>query len=139
MKKIIKYTLIVVAIIFLALVVFFNFAVRNMKKIMQENPLEAVDFSQVQDGVYIGVFDAKIVSAEVEVTIREGRMTDVKMLSHNHGKGYGADEILPVVLEQQTLEVDAITGATGSSEVVLKAIENALRQGLMKIENTEDQ
>lgn len=137
MKKVIKYGLIVIAIIIVAMVIVFNIAVRNMKEIMEENPLETVDFSRVKDGVYTGVFDARIVSAEVEVTILEGRMTNVKLLSHNHGKGYGADDILPVVLENQTLEVDLITGATGSSKVVLKAIENALRKGLD--ENTKDQ
>jgi len=38
------------------------------------------------------------------------------------------DEIISRVLNQQTLGVDAITGATASSKAVLKAIENALKE-----------
>jgi len=35
-----------------------------------------------------------------------------------------------VVVENQTIELDAISGATYSSKVILKAGENALRSGL---------
>lgn len=38
------------------------------------------------------------------------------------------DEIISRVLNQQTLGVDVVTGATASSKAVLKAIENALKE-----------
>jgi len=37
--------------------------------------------------------------------------------------------IVDSVIENQSLDVDAISGATYSSKVILKAIENALARG----------
>lgn len=41
-----------------------------------------------------------------------------------------AEAIANDVLDAQSLEVDAISGATLTSDTVLKAIEDALRQGI---------
>jgi uncharacterized protein with FMN-binding domain len=52
------------------------------------------------------------------------------MLSHGHGPNHGADALLPRVIDAQSLAVDAVSGSTYSSKVVLKAIETALKKGL---------
>ena len=62
--------------------------------------------------------------------ILNGMITKIDILKHYHGPGFGADEITEEVIKKQTLEVDAVTGATKSSFVLKKAIENALEQGL---------
>ena len=69
------------------------------------------------------------VTAKVRVSVRGGRITDLQLLSHMHGPGHGADAILKRVLASQSLRVDAVSGASYSSKVVLKAIETALNQG----------
>lgn len=130
MKKFFKYLILAVIVIFVVFYLIFSAAVRNLTKVLSENPVIPFDISLVEDGVYRDLFDAKIVSAEVEVEVESGRITDIRLLKHNHGKGYGAEAILPVVLKAQSLDVDVITGATGSCQVVLKAIELALRQGV---------
>ena len=89
-----------------------------------------VAVSQVKDGTYEGAETILPVSAKVRVTVSAGRITGITMLSHSHGPNHGADAILPRVLEAQSLQVDAVSGATYSSKVVRKAIENALRQGI---------
>jgi len=66
----------------------------------------------------------------VTVTVAQGRIVDVKVRRHAHGPGCGADKVAAAVVAEQTLSVDAVSGATGSSTVMRKAIENALRQGL---------
>ena len=48
------------------------------------------------------------------------------MLEHKNGQGTPAEVIPEKVVETQTLEVDIVSGATYSSKVILKAIENAL-------------
>jgi len=52
------------------------------------------------------------------------------VMKHMHGKGYGADVLASRVIETRSLEVDAVSGASGSSKAMRKAIENALRKGL---------
>jgi uncharacterized protein with FMN-binding domain len=67
--------------------------------------------------------------AKVQATMKGGRMTELKLLEHKHGPFHGADAIVAKVLDAQSLNVDAISGSTASSKVVLKAVESALLKG----------
>lgn len=92
--------------------------------------LEGIDLTNVNDGTYIGECITGPVLAQVQVTVRNHRITDLKILKHRTGWGGEAENITSEVLAQQSLNVDAISGATLSSKTILKAIENALEQGL---------
>ena len=85
-----------------------------------------VDLSQVPDGVHSGSFDLRIVAADVKVEVQGGRIKSIEIVRHIHGRGAVAEAVTQSVLETQSLSVDAVSGATMSSKVILKAIENAL-------------
>jgi len=85
-----------------------------------------VDLKDVNDGTYIGSYDAKIISATVSVSVKNGKITDIELLEHKYERGESAVLIIDEVLKEQSLEVDAVSGATNSSKVILKAVENAL-------------
>ncbi len=53
-------------------------------------------------------------------------ITDIDILKHDNGKGKAAEAITSDVIKNQSVQVDVVTGATYSSKVILKAIENAL-------------
>ena len=89
-----------------------------------------LNVSVVRDGDYRGRQNNLPVTAKVLVSVRDGRITDIKLLRHTHGPDHGADAIIPRVLAKQSLAVDAISGASYSSKVVLKAIESALKKGM---------
>ncbi len=91
-----------------------------------------VDVAAVRDGDYEGSQDNGAVTARVAVTVRGGKITAIKVLDHRHGPGknHDAGAISDKVVAEQSLQVDAIAGATASSKVVLKAIENALTKGI---------
>jgi uncharacterized protein with FMN-binding domain len=99
-------------------------------KRMEQITIQDVDLAAVKDGTYMAAQDFTLVTAEARVTVKGGRMTEVVLLKHSHGPNHGADAILPRVLDRQSLLVDAVSGSTYSSKVVLKAIEEALRKGL---------
>lgn len=92
----------------------------------------AMDFTTLRDGSYEALVDKQIVSARVRVTVRAGRVDSIEILKHGHGPGkkHGAYELPARVVAAQSLDVDWVSGATGSSKVMLKAIEEALRAGL---------
>jgi len=92
--------------------------------------VEHIAVSDVRDGRYQGSQSNFPVTAKVRVSVEGGRITGIELLRHFHGPDHGADAILGRVLAEQSLQVDAVTGATYSSRVVLKAIEAALKQGL---------
>ena len=86
--------------------------------------------ASVKDGSYEGEQNDKPVTAAVRVLVQGGRIGSIKVLSHGHGPGHGADAIVDRVIAAQSLKVDSVSGASYSSKVMLKAIENALEKGL---------
>ena len=69
--------------------------------------------------------DVKIV---VEVTFSEDAITDIKVVSHEETPGISDpafDRIPAAVMEAQSLAVDAVSGATNTSNGLLAAIEDA--------------
>jgi len=88
------------------------------------------DISLIHDGTYNGTFDAIFVGADVSVTVIDNRITEIIINEHKNDRGPTAEVITDDVIVQQSLEVDTISGATNSSRVILKAIENALESAL---------
>lgn len=87
-----------------------------------------VDFSQVADGVYVGDCDVDFIYAKVQVTVENGKATDIQILEHRNERGAPAEAIIDAVVQKQSLSVDTVSGATNSSRVILKAVENAVSQ-----------
>ena len=94
--------------------------------------IQDVDLSKVPDGVYVGSQDAVLVAAEVRVTVADGAIRRIEILRHENGRGKPAEGVLDRVMAAQSLRVDAVSGATSSSKVLLKAVENALRGAGMR-------
>ncbi len=97
---------------------------------IEELTIEEIAVSAVKDGTYQGRQNNFPVTAKVRVTVKDGKITEIKLLGHMHGPKHGADEIVGRVMAKQSLAVDAVSSASYSSKVVLKAIESALKQGL---------
>ena len=91
---------------------------------------EEIDLSRVDDGVYEGQCDTGVVRARVQVTVRDHRLESIELLEHENGRGTPAEAILDQMVRSQTTAVDAVSGATCSSKVIRKAVENALAAGL---------
>lgn len=91
---------------------------------------DEIDLTKVEDGVYEGQCDTGVVRARVQVTVRDHRLESIELLEHENGRGAPAEAILDQMVEEQTTAVDAVSGATCSSKVIRKAVENALSAGL---------
>ena len=87
-----------------------------------------VDLNKVADGEYIGVCQNKILFAVVKVEVQNHKITDIEVVEHKASYMEQAEQIAGAVSSAQSLDVDAITGATLTSDTVLKAIENALEK-----------
>ena len=99
------------------------------RRIISDVVIKSPDLTLIQDGVYLGSFDAILISADVEVTVIDHKITEI-ILDHKNDRGVSAEVITDDVIMQQSLKIDTISGATNSSKVILKAIENALESGL---------
>ncbi len=61
----------------------------------------------------------------VIVMVSGHEIKSIEIVRHNHGRGKSAEAIIASLIENQSVEVIVISGATYSSKVILKAIENA--------------
>ncbi len=84
------------------------------------------DLSCIDDGVYAGSYEVFPVAVEVKVAVEDHMITDVELVKHQNGQGADAEILTEQIVEKQSLQLDAISGATYSSKVILKAVENAL-------------
>ena len=88
--------------------------------------IQDVDMSSVPDGTYEGSYDADLIKVKVAVEVKDHSITNIELLRHENGKGGPAEAVIPEVIETQSLQVDAVSGATNSSKVILKSIEIAI-------------
>lgn len=97
---------------------------------LQDLEIANVDLTEVVDGTYTGSYKVFPIIAEVKVTVKNHQLTAVELLKHQSGQGAPADIILDQIIEAQTLKVDVISGATYSSKIILKAVENSLNNAI---------
>ncbi len=88
-----------------------------------------LDIASIKDGVYEASQDNAPITARIRLEVKGGKIASIKVLNHGHGPGHDGSAIADRVIAAQGLKVDAVSGATLSSKVMLKAIETALAQG----------
>jgi len=88
----------------------------------------------LKDGVYTGSADGFKGAVTVQVTVENGAVTDVEILSNYDTLNYftRAKEIISSIIGGQTLEVDGISGATYSSKGIRDAVYNALKDAVVE-------
>ena len=82
-----------------------------------------------EDGIYTGSSRGYGGKVSVQVTMENGRITDLQILSAKHETSNflrRASRLLSMVMDAQTWEVDAVSEATYTSRGILGAIQNAL-------------
>lgn len=120
--------------IFIALIVFIlvasyaaYFIIERNLKGLEEVKITPVDLSLIKDGDYQGKYSAFPVSVKVEVSVADHRITKIDIIEHNNGQGGEAEAIVDEVIRLQSLDVDVISGATYSSQVIKLAIADAFK------------
>lgn len=92
---------------------------------------DTLELARLKDGVYIGEDSVSLCNVKLSVTIKEGRISDIKILSHfvSYPLAERAYTIIPKrIIEKQSLDVDAVTGATISYNNIKKALQDALKK-----------
>jgi len=95
----------------------------DLDAIVVNNP----DVRQAADGTYRGESKVGPVRVTLDVTVKDGAYQSIRIIRHFNGRGKSAEAIIPAVINAQSLEVDCVSGATGSSKAILKAVEDALK------------
>lgn len=94
-----------------------------------EEEVLTVDPSTVADGTYTATVDGHNAPLTVEVTVAGGVLTEVIVTEHGETEGLSDPAISDVpaaMIENNSTEVDTISGATVSSKAIIKAVNTAL-------------
>jgi len=63
------------------------------------------------------------------VIVRDHRIADIDIIEHWELRGEQAESVvIQRIIEQQTADVDAVSGATNSSWVIMHAVQDALEK-----------
>lgn len=129
MKRALKIMLVIPAVLALLIITMCAVIVIRMNSQVKSFDRSEVDVSQVKDGIYEGRSETDMVKVDVRVTVSNGDISDIEIVRHECGKGKIANVIVEDMIEKDDVEVDAVSGATFSSEVIKDAVRNALRKG----------
>lgn len=129
-KKIISYAAVIMAVIVLLIVALclvpYLKSVSDYKQAVNAIVFEEIDRTKIPDGTYVGECNVNFIYAKVEVTIQNGEIKNIDILQHKNERGKAAETVVDRITAEQKIEVDAVSGATNSSTVLKKAVDNAL-------------
>lgn len=126
-KKILKVLLIILIVIIVIGVIFVPIDIKKQKEVRNLS-IEKVDLTKLEDGKYTGNYKKYRWNYNVEVTINNHKITDINIINDMYNNDKFNNELIGNVIEKQNVDVDTVSGATISSKVMLKAIENALNK-----------
>ena len=88
-----------------------------------------IDLSKIKDGTYEGQANGYRGLVKVSVTVKDHKITAIKVLSNSDDAAFfnrASAGVIKNILEKQSLKVDVVSGATYSSNGIIKAVKNAL-------------
>ena len=91
-----------------------------------------IDMAAVADGTYRGKAETSLIKAEVEAKTAGNQIISVRIINHDSGLGKKAEQITDDMVRMNTYDVDVISGATASSQVIKCAVSAALAEGQPK-------
>ena len=81
------------------------------------------------DGVYIGSGTGLRGTTQVQVTVEDGMITDITVLSYADDRQYftrAQSTVIASILKTQGIDVSTVSGATFSSNSIIEAVADAL-------------
>lgn len=88
------------------------------------------DLGTKTDGIYRGNYNLSSTPIKVtlDVNVQNQLVTGIEIINHTCSPiGKKAEKIIDSIIETQSLDIDAVSGATASSKAIVKAVENALQ------------
>ncbi len=91
-------------------------------------PVGEIELSKISQAVREGEFRLADIYCKVKVTVKNHKIESVEIVQNaSNDLAKKAEKVVDGVIAAQSLKVECISGATGTSKVILKSIENALK------------
>ncbi len=108
-------------------ILFLNKGMGQIRKLV----IKDVDLGTISDGVYTGQYHMGRWTYDVEVTVKDHRITEIRNTNKKMDEMSKAwnEAAAKAVIDKQSLKIDAVTGATINTNAFLTAVGNALEPG----------
>ena len=107
-----------------------SYAQTKNKKSDDEKNEDVNTGNELKDGEYEGTARGYISYITVRVTIKDGKIADIKVIQEDETPEYfnEAVKVLNSIISANSTDVDSISGATVSSDALKEAVEDALQK-----------
>ena len=128
MKKMVVLGSLIAICVFMFVALFVCSTLSKYKKKIAATTINNINLGEIKNGKYEGFYDVYLINARVILKVESNKIVSIELIEHKYDR-YSGEPMIQKVIDKQSLEVDAISGATNSSKTVLKAIEIALSKG----------
>lgn len=126
MKKALKIILYILLGIIALFVIMAGYGTLGLKEV-KGLEIADIDISQVPDGTYSGSYENGRWSNDVEVTVKGGSIEKIELVKPGNASQTAVlEQIADAVIDQQKVNIDTVSGATATTNSLLRAIEDAL-------------
>jgi uncharacterized protein with FMN-binding domain len=131
-KGLIIFISIIIVMVIVVLAGIFTFK-KQYKELLEDVKreyalIEKIDMTQVPDGEYDYRFGKIPVFVDLKVNIKDHTIKSITIKEQSSGPGYEALETIDRIISKQQVKVDAVSGATTSSKVIMIATYKALNE-----------
>lgn len=106
----------------------FGCAPREMRRV-RHMEIRNIDLAKVPDGAHVGTFTYSDFKYKVKTLVKFRKILHIQVLQNRDTKyAKRAEGVIPRIIKRQTPNVDVVSGATTTSKVLMKAVENSLKQ-----------
>ncbi len=124
-----KIMIIVTTVLLIVIVLFFGikvYASNLTKEGLKNISYNELSLDEVEDGCYQGYYESGVF-VKLEVCVKLNEILKIEIIEHSFSPiGSKASSIVDSIISRQQVEVDSVTGATLSSELIKAAVSNAL-------------
>lgn len=93
---------------------------------IRDDVIREPDLANLEDGTYVGALTGSRFANRLQVSVADGRITEITVLKGLDSQAEVQTKVIETVLAGQTLQIDAVGGASITTKAYLKSMEDAL-------------
>jgi len=127
--RLFQISFLAIAVLILSVIPFVNNGMGQIKALSIKMP----ELTSIKDGSYAGSYSKGRWGYDLIVTVQNSKIISIDITNTKMAQFKDFNEkCRDAVISSQTIELDAISGASIHSKVFFKAVENALKKGMAK-------
>jgi uncharacterized protein with FMN-binding domain len=128
MRRLIISIVTILIVLIISFVIFVNVQTNKLASgiDMEYKKITSIDFNNIPDGIYKGSYMNLPVGIDLEVIIKDHKISGIKIISQYNGPKHEGRKTIDDIINQQKNIVDTVSGSTYSSKAIMIAVNRAI-------------